>query len=67
VNSAHKHIEELIGAILGTGSGLVVVGLTNPQIEFLIAVGTAFACGVAGALGTYIFKRFTNKPKKPNV
>jgi CDP-diglyceride synthetase len=64
VNSAHKHIEELIGAIFGTGSGLVVVGLTNPQIEFLIAVGTAFACGVAGALGGYLVKRSTKKKEE---
>ena len=57
------HIEEITGGAFGTGSGLVVVA-TSPQTEFMIAVGTAFMCGIAGAVGGYLVKLATKRLAK---
>lgn len=56
MNTFQKHIEEIIGGVFGLGGGLKVITLSQPEIEFLTAVFTAFACGVAGAIGGYLFK-----------
>lgn len=63
MNSFQKHIEEIIGGLFGTGGGLTVISISQPQAEFVVAVFTAFICGIAGAIGGYLVKRITTKKK----
>ena len=67
MNTFQKHIEEITGGLFGTGGGLTVISLSQPQVEFVVAVLTAFVCGIAGAIGGYLVKRMTTKKKKDDA
>ncbi|WP_288368696.1 hypothetical protein [uncultured Roseivirga sp.] len=64
MNTFQKHIEEITGGLFGTGGGLTVISISQPQAEFVVAVFTAFICGIAGAIGGYLVKRITTKKRK---
>ncbi len=70
MHTVQKHIEEILGGLFGLGGGLKVISLSQPELEFLMAVFTAFACGIAGAVGGYLFKQIIKvftKRKKTDV
>lgn len=64
----HEHHDNALGFICGIIGGTTKFLLDIPKdgfgLQFIEAIATAFACGVAGVLGKHLVSKMLKKSKK---